>query len=195
MKGRSYMQISPITERHEGLLLPPEPLWYAAQTRSNFERRIAAELAAKQIESYLPAYEEIHQWKDRKKTIAVPLFPGYVFVRFVDRPEIRLRVLQTAGVVRVLGQAGEIEPIPQTQIEAVRAVVESRVKYRVHPLLREGKPVRVIRGPLTGLKGLLVHIKNEARLVVSVPLLGQSVAAEVNTRDVEPAAFTRQVRA
>jgi hypothetical protein len=43
--------------------------WYAIQARSNFECQIAAELDAKGIEHYLPSYDEVHQWKDRKKRV------------------------------------------------------------------------------------------------------------------------------
>src|ERR1035438_1730842 len=72
--------------------------WYAVHTRSNFEQRVAGELGRKGFESYLPAYEETHQWRDRKKQVAVPLFPGYLFVRFVDSQELRLPVLRATGV-------------------------------------------------------------------------------------------------
>lgn len=160
--------------------------WYAVHTRSNFENRVAEELLGKGIEHFVPCYEEVHQWKDRRKKVKVPLFPGYVFTRFQDSPERRITVLQTNGVVRILGQNGAIEPVPEQELAAVRTVVASRVGCRPHSFLREGSPVRVIRGPLTGLEGLLVNIKNQTRLLVSVNLLSRSVAAEVDLHAVEP---------
>jgi transcription antitermination factor NusG len=160
--------------------------WYAIHGRSNFEKRIAGELSEKGITSYLPAFEEVHQWKDRKRKVEMPLFPGYVFARFFDDPETRLRVLRTAGVVRILGRGGEIEAVPEKQIESVRTVLTSRIPCFAHPMLRVGSPVRVVRGPLRGLEGMLARSKRQARLVVSVPLLNQSVTVEMNASDVEP---------
>jgi transcription antitermination factor NusG len=160
--------------------------WYAVHTRSNFEKRIADELSAKGLESYLPSYEELHQWKDRKKKVDLPLFPGYVFTRFYDCPEARIAVLRTAGVVRILGQSGGIEPVPEQEIEGVRSVLGSKLPCYAHPLLREGAWVRVRRGALQGVEGLLVRLKNQTRLVVSVTLLSRSVAAEIDAADVEP---------
>ena len=162
------------------------PRWYAVRTRSNFETRVAEGLFGKGIDQFVPCYEEVHQWKDRKKKVRVPLFPGYVFTRFQDSPEMRISVMRTNGVVSILGHAGAIEPVPEHELAAVRTILAARVGCGPHPFLREGALVRVTRGALTGLEGLLVKIKNQARLVVSVSLLSRSVAAEVSARDIEP---------
>ena len=162
---------------------PPE--WYAVHTRSHFERQIAAELTGRGVESYLPAFEEVHQWKDRKQRVEIPLFPGYLFARFSDSPQRRLAVLQARGVVRILGDSGAIEPVPEEQIEAVRLLLNAKAPCFVHPFLREGTRVRVKRGALANLEGILVRVKNEARLVISIPLLSQSAAAEIDIRNVE----------
>jgi transcription antitermination factor NusG len=153
------------------------------------------ELNCRGVEYYLPAYEEIHQWKDRKQTVAVPLFPGYVFARFVDEPGLRRKVLMASGIVQILGSSRGPEPIPDVQIEAVRAMLDSRVPCRANPLLREGMRARVIRGALAGMEGLLTRIKNRTRLVISIPLLNQSVAAEVNAWDLELLGETTLARA
>ena len=176
MKERSYM---PATAEDDAR-------WYAVHTRSNFEKRIAAELGTKGIVNYLPAYEEVHQWKDRKRAVLIPLFPGYVFARFSDEPYLRLSVLTTAGVVRILGCGGAIEAVPDGQVEAVRRLLLSKIPYLSHPFLREGDWVRVKCGPLRGIEGILVRAKSRHRLVISVPLLSQSVAAEIDGRNVEP---------
>ncbi len=164
---------------------PSKIRWYAIHVRSNFERRATTELSGKGLETYLPAYEEVHQWKDRKKKVTIPLFPGYVFVRFPDLPTRRLTVLQAAGVVRILGSGESIESVPEEQIDSIQRLIRSAVRCTGHPFLREGVRVRVARGALRGLEGILTQVKNQTRLVVSVPLLGQSIAAEVSIRDVE----------
>ena len=160
--------------------------WYALHTRSNFEKRIVTELSAKGIENFLPCYDEVHQWKDRKQKVSVPLFPGYVFSRLDESSGARLSVLRTAGVVRILGDSGGIEPVPDEQIEAIRILLRSKLPCLAYPFLREGCWVRVRRGPLAGVEGILVRAKGEARLVISVSMLSQSVAVEVDSCNVEP---------
>ena len=159
--------------------------WYAAHTRSNFEKRVAAELGAKGVESYLPAYQEVHQWKDRRKRVDLPLFPGYVFVRLGDWPGCRLAVLQTAGVLRLLGRGGELEPVDNAELDAVRLLLKSNSRCVPHPFLRQGARVRVKHGALTGVEGILTRLKNQSRLVISVTLLTQAVAVEVDAANVE----------
>jgi transcription antitermination factor NusG len=160
-------------------------LWYAIHTRSNFEQRIASELSLKGIDNFLPAYQEVHQWKQRKKVIAVPLFPGYVFVSLDNSPAARLTVLQTTGVVRILGNANESEPVPHEELEALRRIVESGQRCYSHPFLREGMRVRIRRGVLKGFEGTLSRFKNKMRVVTSVTLLCQSAAVEVDAHDLE----------
>jgi transcription antitermination factor NusG len=162
--------------------------WYAVYTRPNFEKRAAKELADRNVEHFLPLFNEVHQWKDRKKAVEVPAFPNYLFVRVVNNPGSRLRVLQAAGVLRILGSGGETEPVPDMQIDSIRRMLTSNHPCYRQPWLREGSPVRVKRGPLKGLEGSLVRVKNQLRLVVSISLLSQAVATEIDVRDIEPLA-------
>jgi transcription antitermination factor NusG len=170
--------------QNEGILTPPSN-WYAVHTRSNFEVRVADQFSAKNIENYLPAYEEMHQWQDRKRKVLVPLFPGYLFVRIGEHTQTRLPLLQTSGVVRIVGQGGKDEPVSGHEVEAIRSVLKSNTPCFAHPFLREGAWVRVKRGPLKGVEGYFVRLRNQSRLVISVNVLSQSVATEVDCRDVE----------
>jgi len=172
------------------MALPDYPLeapsWYAVHVRSNFEKRVATELGAKGVECYVPAVKETHAWTDRKKVIEVPLFPGYVFTRFYDTPALRHTVVRSCGAVRILGPGESIEPVPNSEIEAIQRILQANVPLLAHPLLREGALVRIRRGPLKDLEGLLVRIKSQTRLVLSVELLSRSVSTEVDASDVEP---------
>jgi transcription antitermination factor NusG len=160
--------------------------WYAVQTRSNVEKSLCAGLETGGIENYCPAFREVHQWADRKKAIDRPLFPGYVFVRFEDGNEkARLQVLKTPGAVRILGGASKIDPIPDSEVESVRRMLDSGRPWTAHPFLKEGSRVRVRRGSMKNAEGILVRIKNETRLVVSINLFSQSIATEIDLRDVE----------
>jgi len=161
--------------------------WYAVQTRSRFEKVVRTELDIRGIEHYLPTFEDLHQWKDRKKLVELPLFSGYIFARFEDSESARLQVLRANGVVRILGGGVVIEPVPDREIESVRTLLRSGNGYFAHPFVREGAWVRVRSGALAGLEGRLVRVKNRTRLVLSVELLSQSVATEIDARDVQPA--------
>ena len=169
-----------------------ETHWYALYTRSNFEKRVSCELTAKHVENYLPVVEQLHQWKDRRKRIEVPVFPGYVFVRLRDSQNTRLEVLRTNGSVRILGQGDRIEPVPEAEIESIRRLLKAGVPCFAHPFLKEGAWVRVKSGPLRDVEGLLVRLKSKTRLVLSVALLSQSVATEIDVADVEVLRPARQ---
>jgi transcription antitermination factor NusG len=106
-------------------------------------------------------------------------------VRLRDHHSIRLEVLRTAGSVRILGQGDRIEPVPEAEIESIRRLLKARVPCFAHPFLKEGAWVRVKSGPLRDVEGLLVRLKSKTRLVLSVALLSQSVATEIDVADVE----------
>jgi transcription antitermination factor NusG len=159
--------------------------WYAVQTRSNFEQCVCQELAEKGVENYCPRFSEIHQWADRKKTVERPLFPGYVFARFMDSNEVRLRVLKTTGTVRLLGASSTIEAIPDYEIDSLRKMLRVGRSWTPHAYLRDGSRVRVRRGALKDAEGILVRRKDETRLVLSISLFCKAVATEVDAADVE----------
>src|ERR1041385_3577734 len=157
------------------------PRWYAVQTRSRFEKTVRSELESRGVDHFLPAVNEVHQWRDRKRVVETPIFAGYLFVHIPDFAEQRLQVLTSHGVVRILGSNGAIQPLPDGEIESIRKLLASGKPCLPHPFIREGAWVRVRKGPLAGVEGRLVRFKGEERLVLSNDLLSQSVASEVNT--------------
>jgi transcription antitermination factor NusG len=159
--------------------------WWALYTRHQHEKVVAEMLSVKGFEVFLPLYESIRRWKDRRKVLALPLFPGYVFVRGgLDR---RLDVVTTPGVHMILYRGDHVAVVPDEEIGAIQRAVAGPYRVEPHPFLKCGARVRVTRGALEGVEGILVRKKNLCRLVLSVPMLSQSVAVEVNSWDVEPA--------
>ena len=158
--------------------------WYALRTRSRHEKRVRDQLEARGMEPFLPLVDRLRQWKDRRKRVAFPLFPGYCFARFP--PSLRVAVLTTQGVIQILGNQDGPVPVPDAEIEAVRLLVESTLPYDPHPYLTEGMQVEVIRGPLAGLRGLLLRKGTRARLVIGVTLIHQSASVELEALDVAP---------
>lgn len=168
--------------------MPPSPsdnkAWFAIWTRSRHEQIVREQLERKGMEAFLPTIMRWSRWKDRKKQIAWPLFPGYCFARF-DAGE-RLPVLKCTGVVNIVSFDGDIVAIPEHEIEAIRTLVQSELQFDPCPLIREGMMVQVTHGPLKGVFGRLVRKGAHARLILSVDLIGQAVSVEVDASDVKP---------
>ena len=162
-----------------------EPRWYAAYTSANHEKRVVLQLTERSVEHFLPLYESVRRWKDRKMRIQLPLFPGYVFVRLALRD--RLRVLQVPGVARLVGFDGMPCALPDAEVEAMQTCLARQVELKPHPYLQIGRRVRVAKGPLQGLQGILVRKKNSTRFVISLDLIMRSVAVEIEANEVEPA--------
>jgi transcription antitermination factor NusG len=163
-----------------------ESAWWAIYTRHQHEKVVADMLSAKGLDVFLPLYHSIRRWKDRQKLLSLPLFPCYVFVRGGLRR--RLHIVNTPGVHMILSHGERAALIPEQEIEAIRRTVEGRFRIEPHPFLQCGDRVRVTRGALEGLEGILVRKKNQFRLVLSVEMLAKSVAVEMDATDVRPVA-------
>jgi transcription antitermination factor NusG len=163
---------------------PAEPHWYAVWTRSRHEQRVREQLAKKQVESFLPTITRWSRWKDRKKKIDWPLFPGYCFARF--NPNDTLSILKCAGVVSIVSFDGKPAQIPEVELDSIRLLVGSELQYDPCPMIHEGMMVEVHHGPLRGVVGRLMRKDaQKARLVLSVNLIGQAVSVEVDAGDVK----------
>ena len=160
--------------------------WYALYTRSRHEKKLLTELADRSIEVFLPMREVLSRWKDRKKRIWLPLFPGYIFIHQVDTPENRYRVLNLPGAVRFVGHEGHAERIPEEQIEAVRRFLEAEIAIDPYPYIRVGQQVEIVAGPLRGIQGILVRKRGRFRFVLRVDLIRQAVSIEIDASDVRP---------
>jgi transcription antitermination factor NusG len=158
--------------------------WFAIWTRSRHEKLVRDQLQQKHVEVFLPTITKWSRWKDRKKQIEWPLFPGYCFARF-DVTD-RLPVLKCEGVVTIVGIDGMPSPIPPVEIDSIRQLIESELAFDPCPLIKEGMMVEVKAGPLKGVVGRLVRKGSHARLILSVDLIGQAVSVEVDAADVKP---------
>src|SRR5262245_29495769 len=163
--------------------------WYALHTRSHCEQLVYEQLAAQGFQLFLPTMQVWSQRAGVKHRIAVPMFPGYLFLHSLVDSAIYLEVRKARGLVRILGQGWDrLAAVPEEEILAIHAVLHSKLSIHPHPYLQEGQRVRIRRGPLSGVEGILVDGKaHKGRLVLSVDLLQQSVAVEVDCTDVEKA--------
>jgi transcriptional antiterminator NusG len=156
--------------------------WFAIWTRSRAEKRVADQLARKQIEVFLPTVQRWSRWKDRRKCVDWPLFPGYCFGRF--DPRRSLDVLTCTGVASIVSFEGAPAPIPPGEIEAIQRLVASGLQCDASPLLHEGDLVEVLHGPLRGVTGRLIRKGPQTTLMLSITMINRAVAVAFDAADV-----------
>jgi transcription antitermination factor NusG len=159
------------------------PRWYAAYTKPCHEKRVAEHLEIRKIELFLPLYCSARRWNNGCVPPDRPLFPGYVFVHIPT--DERVRVLELSGVVSIVGTMRKPTPLPDEDIERLRSGLHL-VHAEPHATLAVGETVRIRRGPLQGMTGVVTRQKNSFRVVLTVDLIMKSVAVEVPLSDVEP---------
>ncbi len=164
-----------------------ESRWYAAHTRARHEKCVDEQMAQRSIECFLPLFESVRRWKDRRARIQLPLFPGYVFVRVALRD--RLRVLQIPGVVRLVSFNGVPAPLEDEEVGNLRRALLDGTRARPHPFLSIGRRVRIRDGALAGCEGILNRWKGGVRVVMSIALIQRSISLEVDAASLEPAAW------
>jgi transcription elongation factor/antiterminator RfaH len=173
--------------------VPPDHLyterqWYACYTKARHEKRVETVLQQRGFESFLPLVEQVRQWKDRRKLVAFPLFPSYVFGRFTLR-ELH-GVLTTPGVSTIVRTNGYPTPIPERDIENVRrftrAIAEAGIEPDQRPFFAEGQWVRVSEGPFEGIEGIVIEQRGRKRVLVGVEAIGQGLEIDIDALLLKP---------
>jgi transcription termination/antitermination protein NusG len=162
-----------------------ESRWFAAYTSPRHEKHVSRQMQNRGIQNFLPLYKSIRRWKDRRKELDLPVFPGYLFVRMALRE--RVSVLQVPGVVQLVSFQGRPTPLPDAEIEMLQRQLCQSGRLQPHPFLTVGRRVRVMNGPMAGIEGILARKKDKFRVVLSIELIQRSVAVEIDLSDIEPA--------
>lgn len=162
-----------------------DPKWFVLFVRSNQEKVIAQRLVEREVEHFLPCYSSVRQWKDRKVTLEMPLFPGYIFVHlpFLNRA----RVLTIPNIVSLVGSRNFPSVISEEEIDWIRRGVEHGNAVP-HPYLSVGDRIKVVSGPLSGMQGVLLRKQNSTRVVICLDSISRSFMVEVDLESIEPLA-------
>ncbi|MBN9659367.1 MAG: UpxY family transcription antiterminator [Acidobacteria bacterium] len=158
--------------------------WYALTVRPQHEKTVELALVAKGLTTYLPVFETVRKWSDRFKKLVVPLFPGYIFCRFDTSS--RVQVLRTPGVISIVSAGQNPTPVPDAQVEAVQKMLASGSPVEPCRYLQEGERVRIEEGPMAGIEGILLEVRDACRLVVSIELFQRSVSVQIHRESVVP---------
>jgi len=156
--------------------------WYAVYTRTRHEKAVAEQCNQRGVVTFLPLYCVQHMWKQRIGRVLLPLFPSYVFVRIALKD--RVKVLSVPGIVSIVSFNGRPAAVPDSQIEYLNRAI-SLGKAQPHTYLHSGKRVRVTAGPLVGLEGIVVEIKNQVQVIVSFEWMCRSVAVSLDPAEIE----------
>ena len=184
--------MSSVIQSHEvASVTAPSPAteelrWYALHTRARHERVAEHRLREQGMETFLPTVYETHRWSDRKKSVEVPLFSCYVFVRCALSPADRTRVYRVDSIHGFVGTRGAGMSIPDEQIESVRAALSQPAPCRSHPFLKVGQRVRVCGGAMDGVEGVFLSENGDQSLVISVEVIQRSLAVRIDGYDVKP---------
>lgn len=162
---------------------PVAPCWYAVYTYPRHERSVADQLDSKSVEAFLPTFTHQSRWKDRRVELARPLFPGYVFTR-IGLGE-RLKIVSVPSVIRILSFNGRLASISDQEIETIRLCVTRGAALEPHPFFEVGERVRVHSGAFAGAEGIVIHQKNRCKVLISIGLIQQSVALEIDSSQLE----------
>jgi len=165
-------------------------LWFALQVWTQHENSVARVLTQKGIETVSPNKRVWRRWRDRTQVCEIPLFPGYVFAKF--DPERKLPVLVTPKVQSIVGFGKNPAPISEAEIDAVRKVAEFGLDVESGPALTAGDSVRIVAGPLAGVRGVLIEKRSVMRLVVSVEMINRSISVEVTPDMLAPVTVYQQ---
>jgi transcriptional antiterminator RfaH len=160
-----------------------EKRWFAAYTRPHHEKCIAEDLACRSVEHFLPLYRCVHKWKDRRKSLLLPLFPNYIFVRISLNN--RLQILRVPGVVDLVGFGGMPSALPEEEIAELREVLSHNTDVQPCSYIAAGTRMRITGRALAGLEGLLIRHNGKYHAVLSVDLIRCSMLVHVDMASVE----------
>jgi transcriptional antiterminator NusG len=184
-------QTVPATRSH-WTATPPSastaPQWYAGRTRPRAEKAVHRMLERQGVESYLPLVERERSWTDRAKRVSLPLFPGYLFLRF--RRATISAVLGIPGLMDVVRDGGEPAVVREDELDSVRVLLDGVRKSGELPTptdyLVVGDPVKVVGGPFAGLSGILIEERGRARVAVRLSVLRHAVSVELDRCWIRP---------
>jgi transcription antitermination factor NusG len=166
---------------------PATPAWYACLTRARAEKKVTTLLTQRGVQSYLPVVPRLRQWHDRKKRVAIPLFPSYVFAKFEARGV--LPILKTPGVASVVRFDGRLAAIPDADIENIARFAELLADsgYEPPPVrFEKGQRIKIVSGPFEGVYGTVVEARGRRRVLVGLETIGLGFEVDVPSTSVKP---------
>lgn len=152
--------------------------WYVAYVHARSEKKVAGRLAKLNITHFLPLIKTVRQWSDRKKTVSIPLFNGYIFV-YGDAATLA-QIRMTAGVVNYIYADGKPAVVSEKVIHTIQQFIDAGVPLETSgDTFFTGEKVRITSGPLVNTTGELVDVRNEKQFIVRIELIQQVIILKI----------------
>lgn len=162
-----------------------EKNWYVLQSKPKNELKVYKQLVNKDIEVYLPLIDTIRYWSDRKKKIQVPLFPGYLFV-YGDSNERYKAISDTPGAIRYIMYQKRHAIITEEEINFIRLSLQEPERVKIEDAnLIEGDFVEIVHGIFKGLKGYIVQLRGNYKLMVSIVEMNTTFSVQLSNSEVK----------
>jgi transcription antitermination factor NusG len=174
---RATSSFSEVSAKPAGRLRDPTE-WFALAVKPRCSKAVARILEMKGYETLLPLYRKQHDYPTRSRSADLPLFPGYLFCRFDVRN--RLPILITPGVTQILGIGNAPAPLCESEIFSLQTAMNAHLSIQPFPFFQTGQKVRISKGVLAGVEGIIMTSKQCLRLVISITLLQRSVLLEID---------------
>ena len=160
-------------------------LWTPIRTKPRQEKKLARYCAANNIPCYLPLIQKTHSYGKRKEIFSSPMFSGYVFCRINEDLFSTLQL--SNAIVYKIPVDEHSERILIKELKSIRVFerISNSCTIEICPELVAGTPVEISRGAFQGITGVVQSRKNKLMLIVSIELLGQTAAVEINAADLE----------
>jgi len=159
------------------------PNWYALYTRPRHEKKVTEILLNKNREVFLALLSTKRKLKDRTRMVDLPMFPSYVFCKFEYKE--RFSILETQGIIKIVNFQGKPSIVPNWQIESLKRILDNPETLKMESYFRQGDLVEVKGGPFKGLRGTVKQLKGEARLMITIEGIMQSISVEIDPDSVE----------
>jgi transcription antitermination factor NusG len=161
--------------------------WYAVNSQPHLENRALANLEFQGFTAFLPRRIKTIKHARQFRTIAAPLFPGYLFVA-LDLDRDRWRAVNGTLGTRGLVMAGEWPtPVPTGVVEALIVMQSSSGLISFAADLRLGQRVRLLAGPFAEMVGELDVLDDAGRVRVLLEFLGARVRVHATADRLVPA--------
>ncbi len=151
--------------------------WIALYTKPRHEKIVQKELEQKGFQTYLPLLKERRRWSDRKKWVEFPMFKSYIFVKAELKESIF--IVKTSGVVKIIKFGAKIGTLKESNIQAIRLMIEGGYNPKQIEYFIKGDPVEVKDGPLKGLIGEVIQIGKDNHLIIRVDAIQHSISVKI----------------
>lgn len=162
--------------------------WYAIHTKPRQEKRAEENLQRQEFTVYLPRLQVAKRRKDQWVDVIEPMFPRYLFIELMLSEDNIAPIRSTMGVSKLVRFGDEPAVVPTTFIETLMKSQDQLKGCHVstEELFEQGTTVEVVKGPLSGIQGIVKCDKGDDRVILLLNILGRENELSVSRNSLTP---------